>query len=129
MRLPMNSGLQPFVCMCVFCVLQKKIVDWVLGYGSATVTVQFPHGWKNLQVTTLQAAILLVFNVHPTATVGQMADLLKIEMGTLRCGLTPQRVDCSGSGGGGGATYTWGCISCPARRFGYSHGSVVLFLR
>lgn len=62
----------------------KKIVDWVLGYGSATVTVQFPHGWKNLQVTTLQAAILLVFNVHPTATVGQMADLLKIEMGTLR---------------------------------------------
>ncbi len=68
---------------------QKKLVDWVLGYGSATLTVQFPLGWKNLQVTTLQAAVLLVFNQFPSPTVGQLADLLKIEAATLRLGWAP----------------------------------------
>jgi hypothetical protein len=45
-------------------------LHWVFGQGSATVTVRFGAGVKNLLVTTLQAVVLLSFNVKPQATVG-----------------------------------------------------------
>lgn len=70
-------------CDCFFAMRQ---LHWVWGQGSASVSVQFaePASTKSLVVTTLQAVVLLAFNVRPKFTVAELIAMTGLDMDVMK---------------------------------------------
>lgn len=46
----------------------SRKLTWILTHGTATVRATYARGWKDINVTTLQAVVLLLFNEHKQLT-------------------------------------------------------------
>lgn len=64
-------------------------LTWVWSQGTSTLRVDFTDGWKDVVVTTLQAVLVLWFNMKPVMTVNELAMLSGMDKNNLKRVVAP----------------------------------------